>query len=102
MPHKKECLVMLTIGLKIRELSYFIFKLILLHLFIYLSSGVCMRVCMHTCVQVQTSHGIHLEVTRQLAGAHSLHPLCRSCESNSGHQAWWQSPLPTEFSNQSD
>jgi hypothetical protein len=45
MTYKKECLIMSTIDSKITKLFYFIFKLFLLHLFIYLFSVGCVFVC---------------------------------------------------------
>lgn len=52
----------------------------LLH-FIYL---LCVGVGMNACA----------EIRGQLAGTGSHLPPCRSCDLNSGHQAWWQVPLP--------
>lgn len=44
---------------------------------------------------IQTCQRTHVEVRKQLVEASSLLLRCRFWQVNSGHQVWWQVPLPT-------
>lgn len=53
-----------------------------------------MYVCV--CVHLSAYHNIGVEGREQCVRICSLLPLCGSQGLNSGHEAWWQVPLPSE------